>query len=417
MACDHTGRLHNGCNVSLFPLPRHSMAQSLSVHSLRDSNCPTENDLIAFSAGEASHDCTKRIMIHLDDCTSCRQVVAAVTQASAEVSLSQAETRQPPLSAFASNLQHSLAAGHVLGRYTISHTLGQGAMGAVYAAHDPALDRTVAIKVLHNAFDGTAEQQARLVQEAKALAKINHPNVVAVHDVGFVDGNVFLAMEHVSGGTLRSWCNQRRPWRDIVNMYISAGQGLVAAHSVGVIHRDFKPENVLVDSDQRPRVSDFGLARATPRPGDQLDGTIQPTAVTHTQSGVMVGTPAYMAVEQFACEIADGKTDQFAFCVALFESLAGHRPFLGATLADLSAAVADGAHDWPKPSRIIPNAIRNAVSRGLAPHRNDRFADMQQLLTVLRKAMRRRQQLTVATVAAVSALALTATVASVSRAA
>ena len=157
----------------------------------------------------------------------------------------------------------NLARGQVVGRYLVLEQLGAGAMGVVYAAWDPSLDRKVALKLVRgNAARPDAELQARLIQEARALARLSHPNVVAVHDAGSHEGQVFLAMEHVPGVTLTSWLEQPRTWEQVVSVFLEAGQGLAAAHRASLVHRDFKPDNVLVDSSGRARVTDFGLARA-----------------------------------------------------------------------------------------------------------------------------------------------------------
>ncbi len=191
--------------------------------------------------------------------------------------------------------------------------------------------------------------RARLLREAQAIARVKHPAVIAVHDVGTIADEVFVAMEYVDGRTLREWVLERsRSWREIVAMFVRAGEGLLAAHDVGLVHRDFKPDNVLVGGDEQPRVLDFGLARAADSLAarDSVDPASAPlpraleTSITRT--GAFVGTPAYMAPEQFAGESADPRVDQFAFSVALYEALYGVRPFAGETLPALRDSVRTG---------------------------------------------------------------------------
>ncbi|MEZ4448390.1 MAG: serine/threonine-protein kinase [Nannocystaceae bacterium] len=212
--------------------------------------------------------------------------------------------------------------GAILGRYTILNRLGAGAMGVVYLAHDVELDRRVAIKLLRA---GLADERLRLrlVREAQAMARLNHPNVVTVHDVGVADGQVFVAMEEVRGVTLRAWLDERRRgWREVVEIFLMVGRGLSAAHAGGIVHRDFKPDNVMVDVDGRPRVMDFGLARAEAEveaPGSEapLDAASaswssesSPLRVTLTQAGAILGTPSYMAPELWVGAVADARSDQ-----------------------------------------------------------------------------------------------------------
>src|SRR3954469_19947733 len=204
--------------------------------------------------------------------------------------------------------------------------LGRGGMGVVLSAYDPLLDRRVALKLLRpGAFPGVSEQEgrARLQREAQAMARLAHPNVVAVHDVGTVGEQLFIAMEYVDGQTLTAWrSSAERDWRAIVLMYLGAGSGLQAAHAAGMVHRDFKPDNVLIGSDGRPRVGDFGLVSVT----RASEGAATTEAGT-TRHGAIMGTPGYMSPEQVRGEPSDAQSDQFSFCVALYEALYGQRPF------------------------------------------------------------------------------------------
>lgn len=203
------------------------------------------------------------------------------------------------------------AKGNHIGRYVVLGSVGRGAMGVVLAAFDPELDRKIALKLLHSG--SSSDGRARLQREAQALARLSHPNVIRVHDVGTHQDQVFIAMELVQGTTLDMWLQRRRPsWRTVVEMFIRAGEGLAAAHDAGMIHRDFKPANVLVSDDERVKVTDFGLARidadppaepaAAPDSGSGLDSSSSPTL---TRTGSLMGTPAYMAPEQL---MADQRT-------------------------------------------------------------------------------------------------------------
>ncbi|KAB2962763.1 MAG: tetratricopeptide repeat protein [Thermoanaerobaculia bacterium] len=232
---------------------------------------------------------------------------------------------------------HELRRGDSLGRYLILGRLGAGGMGVVYTAFDPELDRKVAVKLLHG--DRARRGSARLQREARALARLQHPNVIAVHDVGTIDGRVFVAMEYVDGETLTAHLDRVAPdWRVTLALFEQAGRGLAAAHAAGLVHRDFKPENVLVGRDGRVRVLDFGLARATSEGGDgEGDGMSGPLtdsradllATPLTRAGTVVGTPAYMAPEQLDGTPADARSDQFGFAVALWEGLYRRPPFAG----------------------------------------------------------------------------------------
>src|SRR5690606_1441989 len=243
--------------------------------------------------------------------------------------------------------------GATIGRYVVLAPLGRGAMGTVLAALDPELDRKVALKVLHETARGG--DRARLQREAQALARLSHPNVMILHDVGtWVDPaggrHVFLAMELVVGHTLSDWlASAPRSVDAIVAVFAQAGRGLAAAHAAGLVHRDFKPHNVLVGSDGRVRVTDFGLARSfgeDTRPPITVDTHTGPISLpelalheTLTRTGEWVGTPAYMAPEQLQGGAADPRADQFAFCVALYEALHGQRPFAGRTPGEILEAI------------------------------------------------------------------------------
>ncbi len=278
-----------------------------------------------------------------------------------------------------------LAPGEVIDdHYRVLRALGEGGMGVVYLARDLRLGRDVALK-LGRALSSAA--LARLEREAAALARLNHPNVVVVYAVGAVHGRVYLAMEHVAGGTLRAWMSAPRAWRAVVAMFAAAGDGLAAAHEAGLIHRDFKPDNVLVGEDGRPRVADFGLARAqVDAPVDDDAEDTGPRLASMTQTGAIMGTPAYMPPEQLEGGDVDARADQFAFCAALWEALHGRRPFDGATPADVRLAI-ESAPPRGGGARVrgVPRHVLEAVRRGLAPDRAARWPSMSALCVALRR--------------------------------
>jgi tetratricopeptide (TPR) repeat protein/predicted Ser/Thr protein kinase len=281
----------------------------------------------------------------------------------------------------------------MVGRYRIVERLGQGGMGIVYAAHDEELDRMVAVKVLRSDLASDDGSRRRLLREAQAMAKLSHPNVGHVYEVGRHFGQVFIAMEQVLGPTLRQWCVQPdRTWRDIVRMHACAGDGLAAAHAAGLVHRDYKCENVLVGEDDRPRVLDFGLARSEIDPSSSegaitMPGDAETTVIT--RAGVIMGTPAYMAPEQIAGDTVDARADQFSFCVALFEMLYGERPFRGGSMAELRAAMQSRPPlQVDLRARGVPAGLHAAILRGLAVDPEARHASMHELLAALRVHLR-----------------------------
>ncbi|MGH1340528.1 MAG: protein kinase domain-containing protein [Nannocystales bacterium] len=299
-----------------------------------------------------------------------------------------------------------------LGRFELGARRGAGAMGVVYEALDPDLDRKVALKVLRStALDPHGAE--RFAHEARALAKLRHRNVVTVYEVGTDGDDRFIVMDLVQGETLREWMEARHSLGDIVRMFIGAGEGLQAAHDAGLVHRDFKPDNVLVE-DELPRVVDFGLAagtedaRVTMTQSDE-DEPIEPVEpARYTQTGAFVGTPVYMAPEQARGQ-ADPAADQYAFCVSLFEAIEGRRPHADAESEGFEAMLS--AREAPVQAgtpAAAPRWLRAAIARGLAPNPADRWPSMNQLLAVLRRidgGGRRR------TAIAVAGVGLTATAA------
>jgi hypothetical protein len=286
-----------------------------------------------------------------------------------------------------------LSIGHRLARFEILNRLGIGGMGVVYVAHDPLLDRQVAVKVLRTDAHGAlraAELEGRLLREAQAMARLSHPNVVTVHEVGIVDQQIFIVMELNDGGTLRAWLKQepRPEVRERIRVFIEAGRGLAAAHAVRLVHRDFKPDNVLLARDGRVRVVDFGLVRA-PTAGDRPSRRPSRDVYAEmslTMSGAVIGTPAYMAPEQHRAEIADHRSDQFSFCVSLYEALYGRRPFAGETYRELVINILDGQSLPPPAGTDVPTRVHAVLARGLASEPGDRYPGMTALLDDLAAA-------------------------------
>ncbi|MCE9577994.1 MAG: serine/threonine-protein kinase [Deltaproteobacteria bacterium] len=310
-----------------------------------------------------------------------------------------------------------LPPGTVIDRYEIVALAGRGAMGIVYRARDTALDREVALKLVLVPAGGLDEARARLRRESQAMARIDDPAVVRVYDVGAAGDHLFVAMELMTGGTLRAWIAQRRSWREVVGMMVHAGRGLAAAHAAGLVHRDFKPANVLLDRTGRARVSDFGLARTFEVDRDEVTA---PTAVgtaadavsqALTVTGAVVGTIAYMAPEQMRGRAVDARADQFAFCVTAWEALHGTRPFDTAArgLRDLPVlldAIDAGRILRPSEARAAPARVRELLVRGLAADPARRWPSLGALLDALERAATRR----VAPVLVGAAIAATAAV-------
>jgi len=295
----------------------------------------------------------------------------------------------------------SLAPGTLLGRYVVLGELGRGAMGRVYRAYDPRLGREVAIKQMGRAGGKLSrEGAARMLREAQAMAKLAHPNVVPVYDVEGDGADLFIAMELIDGGTLAEWLDEHeRGWPDIVEVFRGAGTGLAVAHEAGLVHRDFKPGNVMLGSDGRPRVMDFGLARldssvASASRSSDVPEVIDDEALTRV--GTVMGTPAFMAPEQHdGHEDVGPPADQYAFCVALWQGLYGKRPFSGKDTKELAERKRSGPP--PQPSgRRVPPWLHRIVVRGLAVQPTDRWPTMRALVEALGRdpALRRRQLLT-----------------------
>jgi tetratricopeptide (TPR) repeat protein len=354
------------------------------------SACPSEDALARFLSGEASPRERASIERHLDACERCATTFGLYGGTFIDTPEPSVADAVPGPRRFAA-------------RYQIRECVGFGSGGTVYRAYDPELERIVALKVLDPGGGGTTQPAHRWTREAKVMAKVVHPNVVTVHDVGVADDNVFIATEFVEGSTLDQWLSAApRSWREIVGVFTEAGNGLVAIHDCGLVHRDFKPHNVMVGRDGRVRVTDFGLARIAPELDTEEELTtgemslnpelLAETVMSRTRTGTVVGTPRYMPPEQWRGRKADARSDQFSFCVALYEAIWGRRPYEGETAVDLAEAVCEGEAAPPPASPRVPRWLSQAVMRGLSRDPDERFPSMRGLLHALTEAPKRARR-------------------------
>ena len=399
---------------------------SLAPLASSSDECLDDNAASEFVSGALSASATSRVESHLAACRECRALVAALAGDEAD---SNAATHRHEKIVEDSQVAKRpvLSIGDRVGRYLVLSSLGAGGMGVVFAAYDPQLDRKVALKLLRANLGANAQEaRTRLKREAQAIAQLNHPNVVGVYDVGTTsDGDVYIAMEFVEGDTLTTWLKRwPRTWREILEVFHQAARGLMAAHSVGLLHRDFKPDNVLVGGDGRVRVTDFGLARSvflddSARGATQAQGarTSQPTPaagsplqVDLTATGTVLGTPRYMPPEQLTGPSIDARADQFSFCVALYEALWRTHPLPGAT--SVSMLEHDDKAQPPPEGSKVPASIARAVMRGLEKERSKRFPTLAALVHELAPPPQRTPTRFFA-LAAVGVLAVTAATAAV----
>src|SRR5882672_1141161 len=335
--------------------------------------CVSEDDLQEYVERCGSPQDLPQIEAHLRACDACRRLLAEIVR--------------PPPAGWPSGDRR-------LGsRYELLRPIGAGGMGVVYAARAAELHRTVALKMLRPGGGDNPphrELKDRLLREARAMARLSHRNVLSVYDVGEMDGRVFLAMELVEGGTLRAWLREKpRSVREVLEVFLAAGRGLAAAHAAGLVHRDFKPDNVLIGRDGRVLVTDFGLARFAT---DGASGTAAPqtgaVAAAPSVATQLAGSPAYMAPEQLRGAPADARSDVFAFCVSLYEALQGELPFAGHTIAELQQSIAAGQVRKPPGRSRLRAALRGVLARGLQADPARRFASMEQLVCALERAAR-----------------------------
>ena len=342
--------------------------------------CPDENDIVAFAEGLVPESRREAIAQHVDRCTTCRALIVEAFEP--EPDSVPAAPRAP-------------RRGDALGRYLVIEPIGAGGLGEVFLAYDPELDRRVAVKRLRRNVDGPGAdtERERLGREARLMAQLADPNVVHVYDAGVQDGHVFIAMEYVEGQTLQGWLReQARSWPELVAVFVQTARGLIAAHELGIVHRDFKPANVLLGRDGRARVADFGLAHggiATAGLGEGV-ASVRGARADITASGTILGTPAYMAPEQHAGARVDARADQFAFCAALFEAVYGCKPFAGDSIEALGRAKQSGRIIAVEPAIAPPAWLHRAIVRGLAPRPEDRFASMVALVEALTSEQRQR---------------------------
>jgi tetratricopeptide (TPR) repeat protein/predicted Ser/Thr protein kinase len=370
-------------------------------------DCLANDTLLDFVAGRSAPAARARVERHVGHCPTCRVVLSELAASGDETPHGRPRELAPPSGepTVARRAPPGPAGGEApagadefgpgthVGRYFVLARVGSGGMGVVYAAYDPALNRRVALKFLRPGLGDSSARvlfEDRLRREAQALARLAHPNVVAVYDVGRYRGRVFVAMEFVEGETLARWLERERrpPARAVLDRYVAAGRGLSAAHAAGLVHRDFKPQNVLVSGDGRVRVVDFGLARlAGPPDGDgPAPGEGAPHAWADvTATGDVLGTPLYMAPEQRQGRAADARSDQYSFCIALYEALYGERPPAAA------GPVGGGRGTGPAPSALAdaPTWPRRHLLRGLSDDPAERFPTMEALLDALRRDPRR----------------------------
>ncbi|HTL36342.1 MAG TPA: protein kinase [Kofleriaceae bacterium] len=388
--------------------------------------CLDDNAASEFVSGTLAVTAVTQVERHLAGCRDCRQLVAAL--AGDEADSNALTHKHEKIEDSQVTKKPTLSVGDRVGRYLVLSSIGAGGMGVVFAAYDPQLDRKVALKLLRANLAGANAKEARtrLKREAQAIAQLNHPNVVGVYDVGTTDdGDVYIAMEFVEGDTLTSWLKKwPRTWREILEVFHQAARGLLAAHSVGLLHRDFKPDNVLVGGDGRVRVTDFGLARSVFL-DDSARGAVtgvaqgsgpkpahgSPLGVDLTATGTVLGTPRYMPPEQLMGPNIDARADQFSFCVALYEALWSTHPLKGSTSVSM---LEEDSKAQPPPESKVPSSISRAVMRGLEKDRSKRWPTLSALVHELTPPPQ-RSPMKFIMFAAVGALIVTGATAAVMR--
>ena len=356
--------------------------------------CISENTVQELLGGTLPAARIQRAQLHLDSCASCRELLSELARGLETLPDGQDEPCSPVPNGVTPTGK-IMPPGTRVGRYIVAELVGVGGMGVVYAADDPVLDRRVALKLIHTFGGGdtaSEEWQLRLLREARAIARLCEPNVIAVHDAGSSGDQLFVAMELVEGMNLRRWlATSARSWREIVSVFVAAGRGLAAAHRAGLVHRDFKPDNVLIGHDGRVRVTDFGLAapldarigrRTAPAAAVAMRDPVVPLEGRLTRSGALLGTPGYIAPEVLLGARSHTASDQFSFCAALHEALYGFLPGPSGGAAT-SARVR------------VPRRLRAGLRRGLRRDPDERFRSMDDLLAAIDRPRRLAVKLSV----------------------
>ena len=343
-------------------------------------DCVSEAQVLGFLRNALAPDERSAIEVHLDRCAECLELITLASKSSLAADGVALDDTAPAAEVSGSDV---LLPGTWIGRYEVEEPLGRGGMGMVYTARDSQLDRRVALKLVTPKLAHERESQLALLREAQAMARITQPNVLTVYDTGMFGDAVFLAAARVDGDTLAGWLARPRRWRAIVDVFLQAARGLEAAHAAGLVHRDFKPSNVLVGREGRVRVFDFGLVR------------LEETVPARRE---LVGTPRYMSPEQRRGDVADARSDQYAFCIALHEALHGELP--DAPGCERSAA---GASDR------VPGWLRELIARGLQHGPQDRFPTMRALIDTVERRLHRRRHRMIAGIAVVAVIATTTT--------
>ena len=335
--------------------------------------CPAEAIAQAYLARQLDAAQRAQFERHLAGCGLCRGVVRLLGP-------------QIGITSGSGSARADDSIGPTFGRFHIERRAGAGAFGTIWVAHDPEIDRKVALKIL--AADAAPADAA--VLEARALGRIVHPNLVTVFEVGEAESRPYLVMEWIDGVDLRRWSGRRDGWRDILEALLQAGRGLAALHGVGVLHGDFKPANVIVDQAGRVRVVDLGLARFAALPS--ADESREDPREEHDEVTRVAGRPAYMAPELWHRHPAHEGSDQFSYCVTLFECLYGVRPFVGDTATELLEAMTNGDVALRRGARRVPGWLRAVIERGLAPVPTARWPSMRALITALERGLSRRRR-------------------------
>jgi predicted Ser/Thr protein kinase len=393
------------------------MSRGFASRPRTEMPCVNEQTVHDLILGRLEGQVLEGVEHHVAACSSCAALIAVVARRTGSVDRHAAPARTPrPLVS-----KPSLAVGTVVGRFVIVDFLGAGGMGEVYAAYDPNLERKVAIKFLRPDViaRGTQDVAAeRMRREARLVAKLSHPNVVTVFEIDVFDGRLFIAMEFVDGQSVAEWLKaEPRARREVLRVFLAAGAGLAAAHAAGVVHRDFKPHNVMIAKGGEVRVMDFGLAHldaepdapvsdpAAPAPAAPASGAATASESSAerearlTRTGTLLGTPAYMAPEQMLGMKATARADQYSFCVALHEALFGQRPSeASASARARTTGTTEVARPGPA-ARSVPGWIRRIVKRGLSIDPADRYPSMDDLLADLRADRVRRRRIALALVA------------------